>query len=87
MPKKEKKDKSKDDLDTETTIVDMNVEGFRWYDPSKKNDQNKTRKPKVSRKEYWAMVKGAFLAYLPMFIIILLSFALVFLLAYLWLTH
>jgi hypothetical protein len=73
MPKKEKKDK-------------RDVDGFRWYDPSKDKDKQ-TRKPKVSHKEYWSMVKGAFLAYLPMIIIIMLSFTLVFLLMYLWLAH
>ena len=29
--------KNKDDeLDTQTTFADMNIEGFKWYDPSKK---------------------------------------------------
>ena len=31
------KDKEKlEELDTETTFADMNVEGFKWYDPAKK---------------------------------------------------
>ena len=80
MAKKEKKD----ELDTETTIADMNVEGFRWYDPSLK--KNPKRQPmKVSRKEYWAMVKGAFIAPLPLFACIVLACGIVFLLMYLWL--
>ena len=77
------KKKRKDDLDTETTIANMNVEGFSWYNPRK----NVKRQPigKVTKKEYWAMVKGAFAAILPMFACILLGGAFVVLLAYLWL--
>jgi hypothetical protein len=82
MPRKEKKE---DDLDTQTTIVDMNVEGFRWYDPSAKKG-NKSQKRKVSRKEYWQLVRAAFAAYLPYFAILILSFGIVVVLAYLWLT-
>lgn len=70
-------------LDTETTFADMNVEGFSWYNPKKK--KGKTEKVNVSKKEYRAMVRGAFAAMLPMFLCILSAFALVFLLAYLWL--
>lgn len=80
------KKKPNDDLDTETTIVDMNVEGFSWYDASKKKqDGKKTVKHSVSRKEYWQMVKGAFLAILPYFLIICVAFGAMVLLAYLWL--
>ena len=55
MSRKNKKD---DGLDTETTIVDMNVEGFKWYNPTVKkqkqpSDQPKTVRHSVSRKEYW----------------------------------
>ena len=49
MPRKNKKD----DLDMETSFADMNVEGFRWYDPyAKKNNGVKQVKQKISRKEY-----------------------------------
>lgn len=78
-----KKDK-KDDLDTTTTFADMNIEGFRWYDPSKKKGAKPRRK--VSRKEYWQMVRGMFAAVLPYFCIFLLSVGIVGLLLYLWLT-
>ncbi len=74
-----------DNLDTETTFADMNVEGFKWYDPNLK--KGKTQKQKVSKKEYWAMVKGAFAAYLPMFAIVLIIGALLYLLSYIWLTQ
>ena len=80
-----KKEKKQDDLDTQTTFADMNVEGFRWYDPSRKKNGAKQDKIKLSRKEYWAMVRGAFAAYLPMFLCILIGMLAIFLLASLWL--
>lgn len=70
-------------LDAETTFADMNVEGFGWYDPNRK--KKKAEKVSVSKKEYRAMVRGAFAAMLPMFLCILSAFAIVFVLAYLWL--
>lgn len=86
MPRKSDKPKKKDDLDTETTIVDMNVEGFRWYDPQRKKNGNMPRQ-KISRKEYWKLVRGAFAAYLPMILCVILAFGIVVALAYLWLGH
>lgn len=83
MPDKKDDKQNKDELDTETTIVNMNVDGFSWYDPNK---DKRTNIPKVSRKEYWQMVKGAFAAFAPYFVILLLSFGIVVALAYLWLT-
>ena len=77
------KDKRKDDLDTETTFADMNVDGFRWYNPGLKT--RRSEPVRVTRKEYWAMVKGAFLAMLPAISCVVLSLLIVFLLAYLWL--
>ena len=74
----------RDDLDTETTFANMNVEGFRWYDPSRKN--GKREKRKVDRKEYRQMVRGAFAARLPFFLIFLASVGVVGLLMYLWLS-
>ena len=76
--------KRKDDLDMETTIADMNVEGFRWYNPNKKKGTY-NGVGKISRKEYWAMVRGAFAAMLPLFGMILVAGAIVVLLAILWL--
>lgn len=82
-----RKNKREDDLDTETTFVDMNVEGFRWYDPvRKKNNGQKSVKRKVTRKEYWSMVRGAFAAYAPLMVIIVLTFGIMVALAYLWLS-
>ena len=78
--------KRPDDLDTTTSFADMNVEGFRWYDPSaKKNKDMRKVKTRVTRKEYWAMVRGAFKAMLPFMLVILVVFGLMFLLTYLWL--
>ena len=47
--KKRKKKKEKEELDMETTIANMNVEGFRWYNPHR-GKQNSVGK--LSRKEY-----------------------------------
>ena len=87
MSRKNKKDKD-DELDTETTIVDMNVEGFRWYDPSRKKNDDGQRKVhhKITRKEYWQMVRGAFAAFAPFFAILILVFGVMVALAYLWLS-
>ena len=80
---KRKKDKV-DNLDTETTFADMNIEGFRWYDPQLKKTGKRDR-IKVTKKEYWSMVKGAFLAYLPMIAGVVVAFGLMFVIAWLWL--
>ena len=79
-----KKKKKHDNLDTETTFADMNIEGFSWYNPDKKKNPSKPI-GKVSKKEYWAMVRGAFSAMLPMIGCIIAGALIVFLLAYLWL--
>ena len=79
-----KKEKRQDDLDTETTFADMNVEGFKWYDPYRKARGNKSF-DKPSKKEYWAMVRGAFCAYAPMFLSVICGFGMMILLMYLWL--
>ena len=82
--KREEKRLKKAELDTQTTVADMNVEGFSWYNPRKKKNAN-GQSVKLTRKEYWAMVRGAFLAMLPMLLCILAGMLLMFLLAYMWL--
>ena len=82
MAKKQRKD---DDLDMETTFADMNIEGFRWYDPNKKKNGGKVDKITVTKKEYRSMVKGAFQAFAPLFGVILFAFAFMVLIAYWWL--
>ncbi len=79
-----KRNKKEDDLDTETTFADMNVEGFRWYDPNAKKNGGRKDKQKISRKEYWMMVRAAFAAYLPMFLILIAAFGLMVAIAWLW---
>ena len=82
-----KKEERQDDLDTETTFADMNVEGFRWYDPSKKKGGKQNRNVvKPTRKEYWAMVRGAFAALLPMILCIGIGALFMVFIAYLWLS-
>ncbi|MBE7080255.1 MAG: hypothetical protein E7371_03350 [Clostridiales bacterium] len=83
MAKKEKR-KKRDDLDMETTIADMNVEGFSWYDPNRKN--GKSSAPQLTKKEQRALMRGAFRAMLPMIMCIITGMLLVFLLAFLWLS-
>lgn len=77
--------KPDDDLDTETTIADMNVDGFRWYNPRMKRDKKKGNKTKVTGKEYWAMVKGAFLAIAPFVLGLAVVMGLIYVLCYFWL--
>ena len=71
------------ELDTETTFADMNVEGFSWYNPNLK--KQKKQKVEVSRKEYWAMVRGAFRSMFPLIACMLIAGIVVFLIAFLWL--
>lgn len=66
MNKNEKKPKKHEEIDTETTFADMNVDGFSWYDPSKKKNGNKSQgKIYLSRAEKWAMFKAAVGVTLP----------------------
>ncbi len=81
---KKKKEKNKDELDTQTTVADMNVEGFSWYDPKRKNGE-KTSPTKLTKKEQRALIRGAYKAMLPMIACMVTVGALMFLLVYLWL--
>ena len=82
-----KKNKKQDDLDTETTFADMNVEGFSWYDPHKKNRSGmRPHKQKLTRKEYWQLVRAAFAAYAPIFLIVTLVFGIMALIGWLWIS-
>ena len=82
MAKKEKRRRI-DNLDTETTIVDMNVEGFSWYDPNMST--RKKQATQLTKKEQRALLRGAVRAMLPMIACILSGMLLIFLLAFLWL--
>lgn len=84
--KKRKKEYADDDG---RTIANMNVDGLPWYQPNKEENDKKKRRMqelKVTRQEKWAMIKGAYLAYLPMLLCILSAFAIVMLLIQLWLS-
>ena len=81
---KDNKKKNKAELDTQTTIANMNVEGFSWYDPSLKEGEKKPT-PKLTKQEQRALIRGAYKAMLPMLCCIAIGCLAVFLLAYLWL--
>lgn len=90
MSKKNPK-KQKPELDTTTTFANMNVEGFKWYDPTLEKRIEERKKgtvipPKVSRREYWQMVRGAFVAVLPVLFGFVAIFGILYCLAYLWLS-
>lgn len=78
-----KRDKKQDDLDTETTFADMNVDGMRWYDPHRKSGE---KPQKIDKKEQRKMIRGAFAAFAPVIGIIIVVGLLMYLLAYLWLS-
>ena len=78
-----KKRRKIDNLDTETTFAEMNVEGFSWYDPNR--GKRKAQQTQLTKKEECALMRGAVRAMLPMIICILSGMLLMFLLAYLWL--
>lgn len=75
-----------DELDMETTIADMNVEGMPWYKPDKRGGGQGTEIPPLSKSEQRALVRGALMAALPLIGGLVLVLALVFGLAYLWLS-
>lgn len=84
---KKDKDQHKDDLlDTQTTIADMNVEGMPWYEPEKKGEGQASEIPQLSKRERRAMIRGMLLASLPLIGCMILAIALVYGLAYLWLS-
>ena len=85
MKSKDKNKKDKPTLDTETTFADMNVEGFRWYDPTKKNGNNNNNRIRLTKKEYRNMIKGALSAIWPYMLCTVIAFALMVLIGYLWL--
>ncbi|MDE6074834.1 MAG: hypothetical protein K2G26_00180, partial [Clostridia bacterium] len=61
------------------------VEGFKWYNPhAKKNDGMRPQKQRLSRKEYWQLVRAAFAAYAPVFLIVILVFAIMGCIAWIW---
>lgn len=57
------------------TIVDMNIDGFSWYNPAlSKKKLPKEERP--TRKETLALIRGVFLAYLPRVLSVVIGFGL-----------
>ncbi len=77
-----KRKRKDDDLDTETTFADMNVEGMRGYNPHRKK---KSEQEKIDKKEQRKMILGAYAAFAPIICIIIVVGILMYLLAYVWL--
>ena len=91
MSKKAKTPKKpKSELDTTTTFVNMNVEGFKWYDPTLEKRLKEKEKgvvpPKISRREYLRLVFGAYAALWPVILIVIAIFGALVGIAYLWLS-
>lgn len=85
---KDRKSKKKEFVDDGRTIVDMNVDGFRWYVPAKtKRQKSELSGLNITKEERRAMMKGAFLAVLPVLFAALGVFTAIFLLTYAWLSQ
>ena len=83
---KKKKEKKQEVVDDNRTIVEMNVDGFPWYDgvgPRKKEEKDKKDKDKPTRKETIKMIFGMYKALLPYLLITIGCFLLVFVALYL----
>lgn len=79
-----KKRRENTELDTETTIADMNIEGFSWYDPSRK--KNPDAEPvRLTGRERRAMIRAALITLIPFILCVVAAFALVYFIAYAWL--
>ena len=83
MSKEKKKKKRQDDfVDDGHTVANMNVEGFRWY----KSDAHKELQGlNLTGAERWAIIRGAFKAFIVPFLIFLGSMILVYFLLRWWL--
>lgn len=83
-----KKDKQTFEDDCRT-ISNMNVEGMPGYDPHREKKE-KTKKQmnelRISRKERWAMIWGAYKAYMPLLLAMLAGFGIVMALIAFWLS-
>ncbi len=71
------------------TISNMNVEGMPGYDPHREKIENPTKQMnelRISRKERWAMIWGAYKAYMPLLLAMLAGFGIVMALIAFWLS-
>jgi uncharacterized membrane protein YdbT with pleckstrin-like domain len=83
------KKKKTDIVDDGRTIADMNVDGMPWYKSEKMiKSKQKLLDLNLTKKERRAMIFGALFAYLPIYLIIVGAFTVVYLLFLLfaWLT-
>ncbi len=84
--KSTKKDTPKLLRDDGRTVADMNVEGFGWYTPNRKNTHGKTPSVMdITPSERGAMIRGGLLAVLPVVFAFIGIFAAIFIFIYLWL--
>lgn len=71
------------------TVSNMNVEGMPGYDPHRE-EKKKTKKQladmRITRRERWAMIWGAYKAYMPLLFAMLAGFGLVMALIAFWLS-
>ncbi len=71
---KEKKKKTYAD-DDGRTIVNMNVDGFRWYNPAR-SDKKIDKADRPTRKETHAIIRAWFAVYMPRILSVLVGFGL-----------
>lgn len=81
--KKEKKILSPED--DGRTVVNMNVEGFSWYQPNLPEKKKKNDPDKPTRKETLAMIRAAYRTMLPYALIAIGGLVLAFVAGALWL--
>ena len=90
MEKEDKKKHKREEieLDMETTIADMNVEGFSWYNPAKKADEKSGRKDRIilTKEEKRAIRRACIETMVPFLLMVGMVFSLIYLLAMLWLS-
>lgn len=87
MKNKKQTGKQDDELDN-VTIADMNVDGMPWYQsPEERKKRSELREVSMTKEERRAAVKGAYAAFLPIFLVTLgvicLAFGLIMLYFYL----
>ena len=67
------------------TVVNMNVEGFSWYQPNLSEKKKKNDPDKPTRKETLAMIRAAYRTMLPYALIAIGGLVLAFVAGALWL--
>ena len=67
------------------TVVNMNVEGFSWYQPNLPERKKKNDPDKPTRKETLAMIRAAYRTMLPYALIAIGGLVLAFVAGALWL--